>query len=253
MFFAQEYIQFSIVDVFRIEQDINRKFVHPVRPYSSISLRYDSEAAIECYGETHDVSNTVSYFPAQMPYTRLARRDNLIVIHFENHSHVSTQLESFLPAHPEAFRALFEQALTCWNARGPGFRYRTASVVHQILAMAYEENRVETALPPLVEAALKEMEKNAFRKDFHVASLASELHVSAAHLRMLFNGALGVSPKHFVLQQRIQKAISLLKTNYFTIAEVADQVGFSDPKHFSVQFKKITGISPRAFKKQTLD
>ena len=112
MFFAQEYINFSIVDVFRIEQDINRKFVHSPRSYSSISLRYDAEASIVCYGETHDVSNTVSYFPAQMPYTRLAKRDNLIVIHLENHSHVSSQLESFLPANPQAYRALFEQSGT---------------------------------------------------------------------------------------------------------------------------------------------
>ena len=246
MFFAQEYIHFSIVNIFRIEQDINRKFDHPPRPYSSISLRYDAEASIVCYGETHDVSNTVSYFPAQMPYVRLAKRDNLIVIHFENHSYVSTQLESFLPADPQAYRQLFEQALACWTAREPGYKFHAAAILHQILGMAYAENHTNE-LPPLVEAALRQIEQNAFRKDFQIAELARTLHISSAHLRMLFSASLGAPPKQILLQLRIQKAISLLRTNYFTVSEVAAQTGFNDPKRFSVQFKKITGVSPSEY------
>ena len=246
MIFDRDNIGFSILDVLELHQE-NRKFSNQGRPFSALSLRYDSDTMVECGGRVYDVSNTVCYFPANLPYNRITRRDHLIVIHFESHTYFSSQLEMFVPQRPEKYRELFEQALACWNARQSGYRLQAAAILYRIFALAYDENRLRKAAHPLVEQALQLMETGYPRRDFYVSELVRELHISEVYLRRLFKRETGVSPKQYLLQRRIQKAVSLLSTDYFTIADVAAQSGFNDPKHFSVVFKKIMGVSPSEY------
>ncbi|MBO5769308.1 MAG: helix-turn-helix transcriptional regulator, partial [Bacteroidales bacterium] len=60
----------------------------------------------------------------------------------------------------------------------------------------------------------------------------------------------GLSPVDFVLQIRIKRAIQLMQTRNFSIAEVAYKTGFNDPKYFSRCFKKFHGESPSVFMKK---
>ena len=46
---------------------------------------------------------------------------------------------------------------------------------------------------------------------------------------------------------RMQKAISLINTGYYSLKEVAAMCGFTDYKYFSVEFKKHTGKSPSEY------
>lgn len=241
--FDRDNIGFTILDVLELHQE-NRRLSNQGRSFSALSFRYDSDTLVESGGKAYDVSGTVCYFPPNLPYNRITKRDNLIVIHFESHNYLSSQLEMFVPQHPEAYHRLFQQALDCWNARQSGYRLQAASILYRIFALAYEENREQKARHPLVEKALQLMETDYLRKDFHISDLVRELHISEVYLRRLFKRDTGVSPKQYLLQRRIQKAVSLLSTDYFTIADIAAQSGFNDPKHFSVEFKKIVGVSP---------
>lgn len=247
MFFEQEYISLTVVNAVKLQQQIGRKLSHRRRNYCSISLRYDSEAMIECGGKMYDVSNKICYFPGWMPYTRLSKNDNILAIDFQTSSCISTQLESFLPENPQAYRTLFEEAIACWQEKEPGYRYRVTAIVYQILAMAYNENQKNGPIHPLLEEAIRLIDQNISSETFKIETMAKQLSISGTYLRTLFNDAFGISPKQYLLQKRIHQAISLLNTHHFTVMEVADQVGFDDPKHFSTQFKKIVGVSPSTF------
>jgi DNA-binding response OmpR family regulator/two-component sensor histidine kinase len=52
------------------------------------------------------------------------------------------------------------------------------------------------------------------------------------------------APNDFIRIIRLNKSKELLKSKIYTIAEVSDRVGFSDPKYFSTSFKKQFGVSP---------
>ncbi len=246
MIFDRDNIGFSILDVLELHQE-NRRFSNHGRAFSALSFRYDSDTTIETGGSTYDVSNTVCYFPPNMPYNRVTRKDNLIAIHFESHTYFSSRPEMFVPQHPEAYHQLFRQALDCWNERKNGYRLRAAAILYQILALAHDENKAGETTHTLVEKALQLLDNNYLHKDFFIVDIAQELHVSEVYLRRLFKRETGVSPKQYLLQKRIRKAVSLLGTDYFSIADVAAQSGFNDPKHFSVAFKKITGTSPSEY------
>jgi len=246
LIFDQDNIAFTILDVLELHQE-NRRLSQQGRPFGALSFRYDSDTLIDVGGTAHDVSNTVCYFPPDMPYTRITKRDHLIVIHFESHTYFSNQLEMFVPQHPQTYHQLFQQALDCWNARQSGYQLRTAALLYQILALAHDENKAVKTARTLVEQALQLLDSNYLRKDFFIFDVAHELHISEVYLRRLFKREMGISPKQYLLQKRIRKAVSLLETDYFSIADIAAQSGFNDPKYFSVAFKKVIGISPSEY------
>ena len=246
MIFKQESIGVSVLDVLTLNQR-NVKYENVARPFCALSFRYDSETVLQCRTRTYDVSNSVCYVPAGMDYTRISKRDNLIVIHFENHTYFSNKPEFFFPSDPAAYRALFEQAVACWNERGDGYRLQTAAILYEIFAMAYRENKGATSNNALVEQAVQMIEKNQFRTDFWVSEISDTLHISDVYLRRLFKEAFGTSPKQYLTQRRIRHAISLLDTHYYSVSEVAARCGFRDPKHFSTEFKRIVGSSPSEY------
>ena len=51
----------------------------------------------------------------------------------------------------------------------------------------------------------------------------------------------------YIIKKRLQNAIGLISAGYYTLSEVADMSGYSDYKHFSVEFKKAVGVSPSEY------
>lgn len=64
----------------------------------------------------------------------------------------------------------------------------------------------------------------------------------------LFSQTKSISVERYAMLQRIEYAKELISYGDKSISEIAWQLGFSSPAHFSSQFKKETGISPKEFK-----
>ena len=246
MIFKQESVGVTVLDVWRLSYRAGRTD-NPSRAFSALSFRWNSQTVLRCGGKEYDVSDTVCYVPCHMPYTRLTEGEEMIVFHLENHTYVTSKPEFFMPEEPQRYRELFERAAACWEEKESGYRLRTEAIFYEIMAMAFAENRGSSFRHPLVEQAVRCIERQGLQSGFSVRELAATLHVSEPYLRRLFAAELGVSPKQYILRYRIQTAISLLESGYYSVAEIAERSGFSDPKHFSVEFKKITGKSPSAY------
>lgn len=81
------------------------------------------------------------------------------------------------------------------------------------------------------------------------ADIARELHYSESHLRHLFRTHTNKTIKQFILELQLKQAMDLLNTSEYTVTEIATLVGFNDPNHFSVIFKKKFGVTPMQYKK----
>jgi len=79
--------------------------------------------------------------------------------------------------------------------------------------------------------------------------LAKQLHYDYAYLSRLFSSVEGRTIERFILSQKIEKVKELLTYGELTLSEIAYQMHYSSPAHLSSQFKKITGMSPSAFRK----
>ena len=59
----------------------------------------------------------------------------------------------------------------------------------------------------------------------------------------------GETLHQYVINYRMTKAIGFLGSRRYSVAEVAELVGYEDAAHFSKSFKKVTGISPSEYLK----
>ncbi|MFT5128374.1 MAG: AraC family transcriptional regulator, partial [Rhodothermales bacterium] len=83
----------------------------------------------------------------------------------------------------------------------------------------------------------------------HLSELSMACGYSADHLRRLFEARFGVSPKVFRTNYRMHLAQDLLKLRDLTVQEVANELGYGHPAHFSTAFKRHIGQSPKKWKK----
>jgi AraC-like DNA-binding protein len=80
-----------------------------------------------------------------------------------------------------------------------------------------------------------------------VQYFADQLCLSANYFGDLVKKETGKSAQEYVQQKIVERAKDKLYNPEITINEVAYELGFKYPHHFSRMFKKVTGYSPRDF------
>ena len=95
-----------------------------------------------------------------------------------------------------------------------------------------------------------ELVKKNLGKEFNVDDLCIEMGMSRSSLYNKIKALTDRSPSDFVRQIRMTEAAALLKSKKYTVAEVSDMMGYSDPKYFTDIFKKHYGMTPSAYMKQ---
>lgn len=82
-----------------------------------------------------------------------------------------------------------------------------------------------------------------------VQELAAHLKVSPRYLTDLLKSLTGQSTQQHIHDKLIEKAKNILATSNLSIAEIAYALGFEHPQSFNKLFKKLTAISPGAYRK----
>lgn len=77
-----------------------------------------------------------------------------------------------------------------------------------------------------------------------IQELSVQIGINQCYLKQGFKEMFGVTVYEFIQEQRMLKAKMLLSSNEYSVAQVADEIGFSSKSNFSTAFKKYTGIFP---------
>ncbi|MBA3686776.1 MAG: helix-turn-helix transcriptional regulator [Planctomycetes bacterium] len=91
-------------------------------------------------------------------------------------------------------------------------------------------------------------------RDGAIASLAEAAtgcRVDPAYLCRLFQRFASETPYDLVRRLRVRRAADLLREPSRSVASIADELGFSNPFHFSRAFKRVFGLPPSAFRRGT--
>lgn len=106
------------------------------------------------------------------------------------------------------------------------------------------QNNLERLRPTILymESHLKD--------DLALNQIASIAGVTSHYLCKLFKNSFGISPIHYLMRQRLQKAKELLVHHpSIKIRDVAQNVGYSDTSYFCTIFKKQEKVTPQGFRK----
>lgn len=81
-------------------------------------------------------------------------------------------------------------------------------------------------------------------EDLSIQTMADIAAMSSAHFSRAFKYATGQSPLQYVIGQRQERALVLLRTTSLSIAEIAYRVGYNDVPRFTNHFKRRFGNTP---------
>lgn len=109
---------------------------------------------------------------------------------------------------------------------------------------------ISSADEELLGKALKYIEQNIGNIDYNVESFVSDMGIGRTLLYQKINDILGMSIKEFIIDIRLKRGAQLLQESELTIAEISDQIGFNNPKYFSICFKKQYNVTPTEFRKK---
>ena len=59
---------------------------------------------------------------------------------------------------------------------------------------------------------------------------------------------MGISPYQYAIRQRVERAKRLLKSKDLAIADIALECGFANQDHLTKMFRRLTGITPKAYR-----
>lgn len=124
----------------------------------------------------------------------------------------------------------------------------TQSFIFYINELSEEAGRLDVT-KQMIEDICERLATD-FEEKIEIRELAKRYQIGYESLRKLFKKNVGTSIYHYRVMKRINEVKRLLCYPEMTLKQIADQVGFTDQYALSNQFKKITGMSPKAFRQQ---
>ena len=114
-----------------------------------------------------------------------------------------------------------------------------------------EVNPSEVTITPVDEKFLKQtlevVEKNMDNPDFSVEDFSREMYMSRVSLYKKILSLTGKAPLEFIRSIRLKRAAQLLEKSGMSIAEIAYEVGFNNPKNFTKYFKEEFKMLPSQY------
>jgi AraC family transcriptional regulator len=101
-----------------------------------------------------------------------------------------------------------------------------------------------TALPRWRLKRVTEFIEAHLDRPVALADVAGAAGLSCMHFAAQFRAATGIRPHEYLVRRRIAKAQTMLATTDMPIAELALAVGFGSQAHFTVVFKRFSGLTP---------
>lgn len=156
---------------------------------------------------------------------------------------------------PKALRDLAEHLVDEYHRQDFARAQVLRSLAGALIALAARAIfEADSANQPLTGSPLFNRFEAMIERDFRnrrpLADYARELAISPTHLNRITHRSAGQSASRLINERMLREARRMLIYTNLTAAEIAYDLGFSDPAHFSRVFAKGTGLPPKVFRQK---
>ena len=228
----------------------NNKNKQTNRKCWAIVHKYEGETIYNDNGKTYTSNkNTVMLLPKGSTYEWVCtKRGHCCIVEFIcdikcNH------LFSFTVKDNEEIYRLLKKIEYIRSLKKPLYQMESISECYSILLklLKAEQPKYHSGDKQIkLEPAIDYIEKN-YNKQISNDDLATLIGTSTVYFRKLFTEVYGKSPGKYITDLRMKKAAEMLNSDYGTISDIAQSVGYANIYDFSRAFKKHTGISPSKY------
>lgn len=112
----------------------------------------------------------------------------------------------------------------------------------------------QSGYSPAVQTVIAEIKKGVSDCAYSAEESLRKLPLNYDYMRKLFKKEAGVTPREYLLRERMELARGIIrggltnKYSGYTVSQIAEACGFSDPLYFSRVFKKYFGVSPSEYR-----
>jgi len=132
----------------------------------------------------------------------------------------------------------------------PDAQIKANMLLQQLLVDVYFENK-ERNLPQKtsVQRLLNLIAASPDRL-WTVGEMAEICRQSLSQFRRVFRAETGLYPKTYVDNYKMRRAAELLLSSHKSIRQIASDLAYEDPYHFSRRFKQIMGMAPERYREK---
>ena len=91
--------------------------------------------------------------------------------------------------------------------------------------------------------------RSHYMQNLSLEEVAAQVFVSPFYLSHMFKEKLGVTFVEYLTRVRVEMAKSYLLNTQMSVSAVAEKVGYEDSSYFGKVFKKMTGTTPKGFRR----
>jgi serine phosphatase RsbU (regulator of sigma subunit) len=117
-----------------------------------------------------------------------------------------------------------------------------------LVVMKVEEGCEGVGLTPASVRRVTELVYEKIEDELSLDEMAQSVELSRAHFARMFRKSTGESPHQFVLRQRIERAMTMLRSDDARVLDVAVACGFKTQTHFARVFRHVCGVSPTEYR-----
>ena len=221
------------------------------RNFSSLTYRKSGKVFISSSkNEFISEADTLTFVPAGCNYsTEIPEGGEMIILHYqitEDRPDFFDRPTLIQPINKDRFFGIFSQAISHSIV---GDECACISDAYRLFSEIFKEAASQDMHPsPSIAAIKKYIDEHFTSPELRITSLA-ELHkTSEAYFRREFKKYYGESPLEYIKRRRVEMACNLLRTELYSITDVASLSGFDSISYFSLEFKRYMGCSPRAYR-----
>ena len=97
------------------------------------------------------------------------------------------------------------------------------------------------------------IDSNIGNNEMNVEFLANYMKMGRTVFYKKVKELTGYTPNEYITKKRMAYAVKLFEDPVMSISQIAYESGYSDPKYFSLAFKKYFGVSPNKFRTNKVD
>ena len=225
--------QISKGDIFLINYDISHKFVSKCDSLVIYNCIFTPAYFNEMLRESHNFFDLSDHFLLSNLYTNLPTDYIFATAQGSENNHILN---------------IYERMLQEFTEKQIGYRDIMRGYVIELLVIICRlKLKVESGRTKKMLEILEQINVH-YKEKLKVEEFATIAGFSTSHFRRIFKALTGKSLTVYVQTLRIQEACKLLKNQETSVEQIAQEVGYSDIKHFYVVFKRITGNVPKSFR-----
>ena len=221
------------------------------RNFSSLTYRKSGKVFISSMGnEFVSEADTLTFVPAGCDYsTEIFESGEMIILHYQ----ISEASKDFFdkptlihPINSSKFSDIFFHALSYSTMEN---ECACMSDAYKLFSEIFKEIDLQESRPSPSLVAVKEYIDQSFTStELRISDLAKRHKTSEVYFRREFKKYYNESPIEYIKRKRIEMACHLLRTELYSITDVALRCGFDSISYFSLEFKRYMGCSPKAYR-----